>query len=177
MTVIMVAFPVLAMPVCVGVAMTVIIVMNSMSPVARAVTPASLAVLVVWTIPVRAGIGRRCVASGNPPIVVSLGRPKASNPNEGWSRRRWRYLITNRRRRNADDNGDLRPGRRRRQGCCNKSERHAVFQHVFSSPTVSRSCIDRVTEHGKVGLSPDTSCRGSNPGNQSPSSGIAKYVR
>jgi hypothetical protein len=121
---------VLVMPVSVTVAMAVIMVFPA--PGAFAIVPPARSVFVARAGPICTGVGRPYVVTGDPAIVLALGRPETAHPDESRSRRWWRGLYAHGRRRDTDIDGNLRPGGRR-EGYCNYSESDTSFEHVALS--------------------------------------------
>jgi hypothetical protein len=72
--------------------MVMAVIMILMAPVPFVVSPPFPIVVVMWMRPGCTGVGRVLVASGDPTIVLTLGRPETSHPdhpNDGrWRRRR-----------------------------------------------------------------------------------------
>ncbi len=81
MAVTMVAVPVLVLVVSIGVAIPVIMVFPP--PGAFPIVPSASLMHVVRTGPICAGIGRPRVVTGDPAIVLALGRPETTYPDQG----------------------------------------------------------------------------------------------
>jgi hypothetical protein len=81
---------ILVMSVSVTVAMAVIMVFPA--PGAFAIVPPVGSMFVARAGPICAGVGRPYVVTGDPAIVLALGRPETAHPDESRSRRRWRGL-------------------------------------------------------------------------------------
>ena len=127
--------------VSIGVAMPMPVVMVFPAPGAFPIMPSASFMHVVRTGPICAGIGRPRIVTGDPAIVLALGRPETTYPDQGrFRRRRWRRLDADGRRCYPDVDGDLRPGRRR-ESCCNNSESHTLFEHAALSLRTRNFCM------------------------------------
>jgi len=124
-----VAVPVLLLVMSIGVTMPMAVIMILSAPRAFTIVPATRSMLVMWTGPICAWIGRPYVVTGDPAIVLTLRRPETAYPDERRFWRWWRRLITNRRRGYPDVDGDLRRGWRH-ESCCNNSKNHTLFEHA-----------------------------------------------
>jgi hypothetical protein len=91
-----------------SVCMTVAAILVFMAPIARVVAIATGVLLIVRVRPVCSGKWGPLIVPRDPVILVSLGSPKALNPDELWcrGRRRWR-LEVNWWWRNADGDRNL----------------------------------------------------------------------
>jgi hypothetical protein len=127
---------VLVMSVSVTVAMAVIMVFPA--PGALPVVPPVGSMFVAGAGPICTGVGRPYVVTGDPAIVLALGRPETAHPDESRSRRRWRGLDAYGRRRNSDIYGNLRPGGRC-ESCCENSESDTLFEHAALSLRIRNS--------------------------------------
>ena len=131
-TMTMVIVPALVLVVSIGVAMAMTVIMVFPAPGAFLIMPSASFMHVMRTGPICAGIGRPRIVTGDPAIVLALGRPETTYPDHGRFRWRRRRLDADGRRCYPDVDGDLRPGRRR-ESCCNNSESHAVLEHTVPS--------------------------------------------
>ena len=141
MAVTMVVVPVLVLVMSVGVAMPMPVIMVFPAPGAFPIMPSASFMHVVRTGPICAGIGRPRIVTGDPAIVLALGRPETTYPDHGRFRWRWRCLDADGRRCYPDVDGDLRPGRRR-ESCCNNSESHTLFEHAALSLRTRNFCMN-----------------------------------
>src|SRR6201987_734399 len=133
---VLVLVPVLVLVVPVGVATPVIMVFPA--PGALPIMPSASFMHVMRTGPICAGIGRPRIVASDPAIVLALGRPETTYPDQGRFWRRRRGFDADGRRCNPNVDGDLRPCGRR-ESCCNSSENHALFEHAVPFSENSKS--------------------------------------
>jgi hypothetical protein len=121
----------------IGVAVPMPVIMIFPGPGAFPIMPPAIFMHVMRTGPICAGVGRPRIVTGSPAIVLALGRPETTYPDQGRFRRRWRHLDADGRRCYPYVDGDLRPGWRR-ESCCNNSESHTLFEHAAPFPENSK---------------------------------------